>query len=212
MIAVVDLGVSNVASVVRAFERVGGTVTVTTSGTDVDRAGAIVLPGVGAFRDGMQRLRDLGLVDAIRRAALEQAKPVAGICLGMQLLADVSEEHGRHEGLGLLPGTVERLVPDRPEYRVPNIGWCDLEVRRPSPVVPSDLDGRAAYFVHSFHLRCADPHDAVATIDYSGAPVVAAVERDNLLGVQFHPEKSQDVGLAVLDALLVTFTARATAA
>lgn len=200
-VVVVDLGVSNVRSVVRAFRRIGLDVEPTTAAGDVERATLVVLPGVGAFRDGMARLHELGLVDVLRKAALDRGTPVAGICLGMQLLGEESFEHGRHEGLGLVPGSVVRLEATE-EDRVPNIGWCDLHVERESPLVPADLDGRAAYFVHSFHLDCRDEADVVATIEHGGRRVTAAIERGHLLGLQFHPEKSQDAGLTVLNALV----------
>lgn len=200
-IAVIDLGVSNVRSVVRAFGRIGVDVELTTTVADVEAASVIVLPGVGAFRDGMARLHDLGLVEPLRRAGLERGVPVAGICLGMQLLADESLEHGRHEGLGLVPGRVVPLIA-ADDDRVPNVGWCDLHVERSSPLVAQELDGRAAYFVHSFHVACEHPGDVVATIDHGGQRVAAALERGHFLGVQFHPEKSQDAGLTVLDSLV----------
>jgi len=203
MIAVVDLGVSNVKSVTRAFRRIGADVVVTTQASDVERADAIVLPGVGTFRDGMARLDELQLVDALRRAALEHGTPTVGICLGMQLLADESLEHGRHEGLGLVPGRVVSLEADGDD-RVPNIGWCDLHIERPSILGDKGLEGRAAYFVHSYHLECEDPRDVVATIQHGARTVAAALERGNVIGVQFHPEKSQDVGLAILDAVVAS--------
>jgi glutamine amidotransferase len=201
VITVVDLGVSNVRSVTRAFGRIGVDVRCSTSTADVATAALIVLPGVGAFRDGMARLHELSLIEPIRRAVVEEGTPIAGICLGMQLLADESFEHGHHEGLGLVPGQVVRLEPDEAGFRVPNIGWYDLRPVRHSLLTAPELELEAAYFVHSYHLVCRDASDVVATIDYSGRSVVAAVERANVCGVQFHPEKSQDTGLAVLDAI-----------
>ena len=197
MIVVVDLGVSNVRSVERAFRRVGAEVRLTTAAADVERAASVVLPGVGAFRDGMERLHELGLVEPLRAVA-DRGTAVTGICLGMQLLAEESDEHGRHEGLGVVPGRVVRLNADRPGWRIPNIGWSDLTIERDNDLVPSSLSGRAAYFVHSYHLECRDTADVVATTEFSGRQVAAAVERGNVRGVQFHPEKSQDVGLAIL--------------
>lgn len=188
----VDMGVSNIRSVAEAFRRVGAEVEVTSSSEQAAEAEALVLPGVGAFGDGMASLREQGLVDPIRRH-VANGKPLLGICLGMQLLADESEEHGRSEGLGLVPGRVRRLAPTAPGLRVPNIGWCDVRFR----------DGRedCLYFAHSFHLECRDEQDVAGTIEYGG-PVVAAVERGRVLGLQFHPEKSQDAGLEVLARFL----------
>ena len=200
-LAVIDLGVNNVPSVQRAFLRVGVETTPVTSAQDLRRASLIVLPGVGAFRDGMAQLHRLRLIEPLRHAC-EEGIPMAGICLGMQLLAEQSEEHGLHEGLGLIPGRVVRLISDRPGYRIPNIGWCDVRVERGSRLVDVERDGEAAYFVHSYHLECSDADDVVASIEFSGRRVAAAVERGSLFGLQFHPEKSQDLGLSVLEALV----------
>jgi glutamine amidotransferase len=151
---------------------------------------------VGAFGDGMASLMEQGLVEPIRNAA-NRGVPVFGICLGMQLLASESEEHGLHEGLGLIPGRVIRLAPTRPGFRVPNIGWCDTRVTRPS-VLFGSATGGCFYHVHSFHFVPRDGASIAATIDYSDQEVVVAVEKENLFGVQFHPEKSQDDGLELL--------------
>jgi imidazole glycerol-phosphate synthase subunit HisH len=200
LVHVVDLGISNIRSVLQAFARVGAHVRQLTDATELDEARAVVLPGVGAFNDGMARLESLGLIDRIRRHALERRRPLLGICLGMQLLADESEEHGRHEGLGILPGRVRRLAPTSPGHRVPNMGWCDVSpLRRCDALFPAAVGPRSFYFAHSYHLECADPEDVVATLDY-GAPVAAIVARGSSLGVQFHPEKSQDAGLDLLEA------------
>lgn len=209
MITMVDTGVANISSVTRAFRRISVDVTLTTRATDVERATVVVLPGVGAFRDGMARLHELRLVDAIRKAGLDEGTPVVGVCLGMQLLAEASEEHGVHEGLGLIPGRVVRLPDDHPGYRVPNIGWCDLRVARSSALLGPELDGEAAYFVHSYHLDCHDPQDVAATIDFAGRPITAAVARGRFMGAQFHPEKSQDTGLAILAGLVDRATTHA---
>jgi glutamine amidotransferase len=191
--AVVDVGLGNVGSVVAALRRAGADPRPTRSPADVEAAPALVLPGVGAFGEGMARLREAGLVEPIRRHVLGRGRPLLGICLGMQLLADRSEEHGRHEGLGIVPGDVVRL-PEGPGLRVPNIGWCDVASAEPS-LVPE----RPLYFVHSFHLVAREPGDVVATFDHGG-PVAAAVARGSALGVQFHPEKSHDAGLDLLAA------------
>lgn len=208
-VGIIDLGVSNLQSVIRAFRRIRVEVSLISSSQELDTAQVVILPGVGAFRDGMSRLNELGLIEPLRKASTDRGTPIAGICLGMQLLAEESEENGRHEGLGLVPGRIVRLAADQPGYRVPNIGWCDLRVVRPTALVPDGLDGQAAYFVHSYHFVCTDPSDVVATIDFSGKPVVAALERGHLLGLQFHPEKSQDAGLTILEALVRSATTRA---
>jgi glutamine amidotransferase len=193
----VDMGISNLGSVRQALARVNAPPMEAASPASVAEAQAILLPGVGAFGDGMASLRAQGLVEPIRRAA-GRGTSVFGICLGMQLLATESEEFGCHEGLGLLPGRVRRLL-DAPGFRVPNIGWCDVTPRHPSKLFPK---GHAAtcYHVHSFHLEPQDAGVVTATIAFGAAKVAVAVERGNLFGVQFHPEKSQDDGLGVLAA------------
>ncbi|HEY0833522.1 MAG TPA: imidazole glycerol phosphate synthase subunit HisH, partial [Azospirillum sp.] len=154
-------------------------------------------PGVGAFGDGMAALREKGLAEPLRRAAAA-GTPLLGICLGMQLLAEESEEHGRHQGLGLIAGRAVRLTADQPGFRVPNMGWCDVAATRPGVLFPDGYHPTSFYFVHSFHVECRDPADVAATIDFSGRPVAAALEAGNVYGAQFHPEKSQDAGLGLL--------------
>jgi imidazole glycerol-phosphate synthase subunit HisH len=207
-IAVVANGVANLGSVEAAFRRIGVAARVVTDGASVRRADAVVLPGVGAFADAMAALKRHGLVEPIRAAAAEGV-PVMGICLGMQLLAEESEEFGRHEGLGLIPGRVVRLGPGHPGERSPNIGWCDV-TPAPRATLYSDVPpGTAFYFAHSYVLACRDPEDIAATIRFGGHPVAAAIERDNIHGAQFHPEKSQDGGLAVLAAFAALARKRA---
>ncbi len=202
MIALIDLDTGNLSSVMAAFQRVGGEVTRTNAPEDIERARAVVLPGVGAFGEGMAVLRGRGLAEPLRRHALERGRPLLGICLGLQFLADEGEENGRHAGLGLIPGRVVRLAPDRAGYRVPNIGWCDLTIERPGRLLPAPPARPACYFVHSYWLDCADPADRTASIEYSGRALTAAVERHNVMGCQFHPEKSQQAGLDMLHAFL----------
>lgn len=196
MIALVDLRISNIGSVRHALSRVGGASTETATVDTISRASAVVIPGVGSFGDGMASLREQGLIEPIRIAA-KNGVPVFGICLGMQMLGSESEEHGRHEGLGLIEGQVVRLDPSHPGVRVPNIGWCDVRVTRPGHLFESAAGG-CFYHVHSFHLVPKDHSAVVATIDYGGQQVAVAVEQANIVGVQFHPEKSQDDGLDLL--------------
>lgn len=196
MIALVDLRISNIGSVRHALARTGGAATEVATADTISRASAVIIPGVGSFGDGMASLRQQGLIEPIRFAA-RNGVPVFGICLGMQLLASESEEHGRHEGLGLIEGRVIRLAPSHPGFRVPNIGWCDVRVTRPSRLFESAA-GACFYHVHSFHLVPKDQNTIAATIDYGGQQVAVAVERGNIVGVQFHPEKSQDDGLDLL--------------
>ena len=196
MIALVDSGVSNLASVIGALARVRAPVEVVREAAGLGRASAIILPGVGAFGDGMAGLRERGLVAPLREAA-RKGTPLLGICLGMQLLVEESEEHGRHEGLGLLPGRVHRLAADQPGFRVPNMGWCDVAVPRPGALFPDPARRESFYFVHSYFVDTR-PENVTAVIEFSGRSVAAALEAQNICGVQFHPEKSQDAGLDLL--------------
>lgn len=198
-VLIVDMKVSNLRSVANAFERIGAKTTVSGDPATVAEAKALVLPGVGAFEEAMSNLNDQGLVEVLRQRAGQDRVPLIGICLGMQLLADASEEHGEHEGLGLIGGRVTRLQANDPSYRVPNIGWCDTHPDKASILFPETDDVRSFYYVHSYHLNCADASDAAAHIEFSGQDVTVAVERDNIFGAQFHPEKSQDTGLDMLE-------------
>jgi glutamine amidotransferase len=193
MIAIVDYGIGNLRSVQKAFEAIGADVRLITTPAELAGAEAIVLPGVGAFGDGMDNLRVAGFVEPLRQAA-QAGRPLLGICLGLQLLFDESEEMGRHIGLGLLPGRVRRFAG---ELKVPQIGWNQIHWRRPSPLNAGVTDGAYAYFVHSYYVEPANPADVIATTEY-GVEYASIAGRDNIMGLQFHPEKSQDVGLRLL--------------
>jgi glutamine amidotransferase len=195
-IALVDMEIGNLASVLHALRRINAPAHVLATSQNLCDASAILIPGVGAFGDGMASLTDKGLVEPIRRAA-QVGVPVFGICLGMQLLAEQSEEFGAHKGLGLIAGEVRRLDPKGTSFRVPNVGWCDVAATRSSVLFP-ECEGCCCYHVHSYHFVPSDPGVTVATIDFAGTPHVVAVECGNLFGVQFHPEKSQSDGLQVL--------------
>lgn len=196
MIALIDSGICNLASVTHALQRVGARIEVAEQPGLLKDARAVILPGVGAFADGMRSLREGGFVEPLRAAA-RAGRPILGICLGMQLLVEESEEHGRHEGLGLMPGQVRRMVADQPGFRVPNIGWCDVTATREGALYASQGAAGAFYFVHSYSVE-TDPANVAATLEFSGRRLVAAIERGPLCGVQFHPEKSQDMGLDLL--------------
>ena len=193
MIAVVDYGVGNLASVEKALQRAGADAQITANPGALRAAQGLVLPGVGAFGDGMAGLRARGLVAALE-VALAAGRPLLGICLGMQLLFQESEEMGRHAGLGFLPGRVRRFAPG---LKVPHIGWNQVHAVRPSPLLEGLPQDSYAYFVHSYYVEPADAEMTLATTDYGG-PFASVVGRQRLFGVQFHPEKSQDVGLALL--------------
>lgn len=196
MITLIDSGICNLASVTTALNRVGAAWTLAETPEQVARAGALLLPGVGAFADGMESLRVRGLIAPIKAHAA-QARPILGICLGMQLLAETSEEFGEHAGLGLIRGRVRRL-PAAAGFRIPNIGWCDVNVRPGTRLLGDEADGRSFYFVHSYYVDCATETDVAGWLTVGAQRIAIALERGAIFGAQFHPEKSQDAGLAVL--------------
>ena len=195
MIAVVDSGSGNLRSVAKALERVGGTPTVTSDPDVVRRADRVVVPGQGAFRDTMAGLTRGGLDEAVREA-IAAGKPYLGICLGLQVLFEESEEHGPVRGLGLLPGRVVRFVAS-PGLKVPHMGWNQVTVCSGEPLWRGLPDPAHVYFVHSYYAVPDDENLTALRTDYGG-PVCAAVRKDNLFATQFHPEKSGDVGLGLL--------------
>lgn len=195
-VVIVDYGLCNLDSIARALEECGGDVTVTRDPAVVAGAERIVLPGVGAFAEAMTNLRDWGL-DAAMTDKVAQGAPMLGVCLGMQLLAATGTEGGDRPGLGLIEGTVERLVPNGAGERVPHVGWNELARRGDSPLLDGIEPERDFYFVHSYHLRCADDADVVATTPHCGG-FASVVARGNVFGAQFHPEKSQKAGFALL--------------
>ena len=199
MIAIVDYGVGNLFSLSSSVKSLGAEVRVTRDAADLRAADHILLPGVGAFADAMAKLEATGLVPVLREET--QKKPLLGICLGMQLLFDESYEYGAHRGLGLIPGAVCPLADDLrdPALKVPHIGWNALHFPTDKPrhkLLETVQDNECVYFVHSFYATdCTDA--VIATTEY-GAELTAAVARGNVMGSQFHPEKSGDVGLAIL--------------
>lgn len=193
MIALVDYGVGNLRSVQKALEYVGAQVTLTDDPHVILGAEKVVLPGVGAFGDAMKGLRARGL-DAVVQEIARRGAPLLGICVGMQVLFETSEELGQHDGLGLLPGRVLRFPAG--ELKVPQSGWNQIEPRRPSPLFRDVPAGAYAYFNHAYYCA-AKPGDTLATTDY-GRPYPSIVGRERVYGIQFHPEKSQAVGLALL--------------
>jgi len=198
-IALIDYGAGNLHSVHNALRAAGAHgVIITADAEVVRRADRIVLPGVGAFRACIEPLRAIpGMIDAMHEAVFDVGRPFLGICVGMQLLADAGEEFGRHEGLGWIPGTVRHLEREDPTIKIPHMGWNDVIPAREHPLIAAG----EAYFLHSYHFEAVDPMHVVATSDHGG-PIVAAVGKDNILGVQFHPEKSQAYGLATLARFL----------
>ena len=196
---VIDYGSGNLRSAAKALAAAGANVRVTSDAADVKIAERVVLPGVGAFADcraGLERLP--GMIDALENTVRRRARPFLGICVGMQLMAEAGLEHGRHPGLGWIGGNVTKLSPKDPSnLKIPHMGWNELQLARPHPLFAGIENGAHAYFVHSYHLALTNPGDLLASANYGG-PIVAAVARDNMLGVQFHPEKSQAMGLKLL--------------
>jgi glutamine amidotransferase len=203
-LAIVDYGMGNLRSVQKAFERVGVATVITADSAIIGAAPAVVLPGVGAFGDAMANLRAAGLIPAIHRA-IDDGRPFLGICLGQQLLFESSEEMGWHAGLGVFrgrvvrfPSTVERWRLEVGDWRkVPHIGWNQVHIQRTSPILDGVADGSFAYFVHSFYVAPDDPAVVLATTDY-GVDFASIIGRDRVFGIQFHPEKSQEIGLRIL--------------
>ena len=200
-VAVIDYGSGNLRSVAKAVERAAaGTVpvVVTDSPAVVRSAERIVLPGQGAFADCKTGLAAIpGLIDEIVEAVERHGRPIFGICVGMQLMCEVGLELGSTPGFGWIEGRVDRIRPSDPALKIPHMGWNQLDLRRPHPVFEGIEQGAHAYFCHSFHMECDEPGDLLATSDYGG-PITAAVARANRVATQFHPEKSQALGLRLL--------------
>jgi glutamine amidotransferase len=196
-IAIIDYGMCNLDSVRRAFEECGADAMVTSKPEDLGSASHVVLPGVGAFSDAMAHLHERGFVSTLR-AMKTQRTPFLGICLGMQLMASSGDEGGVAEGLGLIEARVTRLVPDAPGVRIPHVGWNEVTPSKASRLFDGIAPGRDFYFVHSYHVQCISPADELARTPYCGGFSSAVSAGDHLFGVQFHPEKSQKAGFALL--------------
>lgn len=205
LVAIIDYGSGNLRSAEKAIARaiyaggIDAKVAVTRDADHVRAATRIVLPGVGAFADCIRGLHALpGMVDALDEMVRKRGRPFLGICVGMQLMAEAGREHGVHAGLGWIEGEIVRLAPSNPALKVPHMGWNSLRVVSPHPVIAHLDETSHGYFVHSYQFRTSRLGDLVADVEYGGA-VAAVVARDNLIGTQFHPEKSQAVGLALLE-------------
>lgn len=206
-VAIIDYGSGNLRSATKAFERaareagIGAEIDLTADAGRVRTADRVVLPGVGAYADCLAGLTAVpGMLDAIDEAAVTRARPFLGICVGMQLMSERGLEKTVSKGFGWIAGDVKEIEPDDPSLKIPQIGWNTLTLARPHPLfdgIPTGPDGLHAYFVHSYHLETRRPADIVALTDYGG-PVTAAVAHENRAGTQFHPEKSQALGLALI--------------
>ncbi|PSO58578.1 MAG: imidazole glycerol phosphate synthase subunit HisH [Cyanobacteria bacterium QS_7_48_42] len=195
-IAVVDYDMGNLHSACKGLEKVGATPKITDSIAEIERADAVVLPGVGSFDPAVQRLRSRNLVEPIQNA-IASGKPFLGICLGLQVLLEASEE-GKEPGLGIVSGTVRRFRPE-PEITIPHMGWNELEFTQPHHPLWEQLPGNSrVYFVHSYYVDPTESGTRAATVTHGSQTVTAAIARDNLMAVQFHPEKSSSVGLQII--------------
>lgn len=200
-VMIVDYGVGNLASVAAAVEKVGYQGVISGDPVTLRKAHKLILPGVGAFGDGMKSLRERGLADVLDALVLKAGVPVLGICLGFQLIATRSEEFGEHEGLGWLDADVVRLRPADETLRVPHVGWNELYQTKPSPLFEDIEDGTLFYYVHSYRMVPRSDDVVIGECDYGGR-FAAAVRKDNIFAVQFHPEKSQRGGLSLLKNFL----------
>lgn len=206
-VAIVDYGSGNLHSAAKAFERAARDsghdqpIDVTNDPAKVARADRVVLPGVGAFADCRRGLDEIpGMIDALETAVRKNGRPFFGICVGMQLMAERGREYQVTPGLGWIPGEVDRITPADPDLKIPHMGWNTLNMLKAHPLladIPVGPDGLHAYFVHSYELKAAQRSDLVAQADYGG-PLTAIVGRDNMVGTQFHPEKSQKLGLRLI--------------
>ena len=200
-VAVIDYGMGNLHSVSKALESVGGNVVIARSPAELRDAGRVVLPGVGSFAEGMRQLKERGFVEALHREVVIGKKPFLGICLGMQLVALSGEEHGPTAGLGWIDGSVVRLDVGDSRVKVPHMGWNDIVLSRDSRLFQGIRGALTFYFVHSYHF-VPSQKEFVAAVCEHGVTFAAAVERENIHLVQFHPEKSQTAGLKVLENFL----------
>ena len=198
MIAIIDYGVGNLFSLSSSFASIGADTVITGDSEVIKKADKLILPGVGAFSDAIEKLKSAGL-DTVIKQEVQKGKPLMGICLGMQMLFDRSLEYGDHRGLGLIPGCVRPIADVIPaDLKIPHIGWNALHFPKPHPLFANTKQGDCVYFVHSYYAAdCTE--SVIATAEY-GAPLTAAVARGNVMGCQFHPEKSGTVGLDILRA------------
>ena len=204
VIAIIDYGSGNLRSAAKAFEHVANaeqSILITSNPEDLTSASHIILPGVGAFADCMQGLqRAQGMIAALETEILQHKKPFLGICVGMQMLFEYGFEHGRHQGLGWLKGDVVKIQPAH-SLKIPHMGWNDIIIKQQHPLLATLPTRNHYYFVHSYHAVCKEPENMVATVNY-GSELTAIVAKDNIMGTQFHPEKSQESGLAILRSFL----------
>ncbi|MBF0188003.1 MAG: imidazole glycerol phosphate synthase subunit HisH [Magnetococcales bacterium] len=200
-VLIIDYGMGNLGSVRRSLEECGGEAFISRDPSDLERAAHVILPGVGAFPDGMRCLREQGWIEPLKRTVLDEEVPLLGICLGMQLLASVGTEGEQCDGLGLIPGRVERMTGCAGGERIPHVGWNEVYAEGGSPLLDGVEDGTDFYFVHSFRFLPDEVEHIIATTPYCGE-VVSAVAHGTVFGTQFHPEKSSRAGFRILENFL----------
>ena len=199
MIAIIDYGASNLRSVANAFKIIGCEAQITNVPADLEKASAIVLPGVGAFGDGMKMLRELNLITTLNEQVIGYQKPYLGICLGLQFLAKESVEYGTHKGLGWIDGIVQKIVTGNHRFRVPHIGWNEVNIQQDNPLFRNIDATPVFYFVHSYQFVAeGDSVNVITSTCWHGITITASVQKNNIYAVQFHPEKSQQSGLNIL--------------
>ena len=201
MITLIDYGVGNTKAFLNVYRQLNIPVSMAKTAAEIESASKLILPGVGSFDHAMDRLNHSGMREALDKAVLIKKIPVLGICVGMQMMLQEGREHGHHTGLGWIEGAVMPIMPPNAHYKIPHMGWNDLYLHNPHPALQGIREGDHAYFVHSYHAQCSNPRDVLATVEY-GEPIAALIGRDNLLGAQFHPEKSQKTGLTLIENFL----------
>jgi glutamine amidotransferase len=201
VIGIIDYGMGNILSVKNALEMIGAEVKICHNPQDVTDVKKLVLPGVGAFRDCIDNLRRKKFVEVLEDQVIKKGKPILGICLGMQVMAKKSYEGGEYNGLGWFDAEVVRLKPNDSSLRIPHVGWNNIEFKKNNYLFRNIPESPDFYFVHSYFMECKVPDDVIATCDYGGI-FTASIQKSNIVATQFHPEKSQDFGLTVLQNFL----------
>jgi len=200
-IVIVDYGSCNLDSIARAIDICGHTPCVTADPSELQTADRIILPGVGAFPAAMRNLQSVGMINALNEAVITRGRPFLGVCLGMHMIAERSSEHSETEGLGWIKGEIKRLEPSEPTDRIPHVGWNEVDFETQHPLLEGIANHSDFYFVHSYHFQVNDPQHIVTTTPYCG-DFTSIVQKDNIFGVQFHPEKSQKAGARLLSNFL----------
>jgi len=205
MLAIIDYNMGNVRSIMNSFDLLGEEVCITDDPKKISDSDAIILPGVGAFSDGMNNLKEKNLIQVLEKEVMEKKKPYLGICLGLEFLAEKSFEGGTHEGLGWIKGEVIRIEPNEPSFKIPHIGWNDTKIIK-EDILLNEIQDPVYYYLHSYYLNVDDSEKKYITsiCNYGGVDITATIHKDNIFATQFHPEKSQETGLKLLKNFLET--------